>query len=247
MSKIDFEQAAADGFVGLNKDELREAAKVFDTTIPPNAGEAYMRDKLCAVVGKPATRMDVMPKGMQERQAMRGFDPKPNLTSMGRWGGRYQRVILQNTNTSPDSHQAGIPVGWEGNVIYLFFGRELDIPEPHFNVISSTRGAHLQPRRRTREDGTVEVYNVEIPYQPVPFQHIGVTPGTEDLPVSNKDYWQRQAKKNNLFANTPRGTLMKIRADLLGQKGREFYKDLTDDDIRDDILVKLNMAQELAA
>ena len=74
-------------------------------------------------------------------------------------------------------------------------------------------------------------------YRPrYPHQYLGVVPGTEHLPGSISEYWLRQAKRTENFTGLPRRTLMAIRADLYGPAGRNFYKDLTDQDILYDVL-----------
>lgn len=245
--KVNWEEAADGGFVGLDTKQLREAGKVFGVEFGPRASNDFMREKLCAVVGKPVSGTQEAPKPSAVVRSLTGFDPKPNLTASGKWEGRMRRVMIPNTLSDKNSRQIGVPLTWEDKTIYVFFDREVDIPEPHFHCLNNARGAHIQPVTRRRDDGSVEVTNVERPFKAIPFQDLGITPCTEGLPTSLADYWKRQAKKHDNFSKTPRATLIKIRSDLIGPAGRAYYKDLSDEDIRIEVLDFLGLEEAMAA
>ena len=87
-------------------------------------------------------------------------------------------------------------------------------------------------------------------YTPVPrhaFNSVRVVPGTEHLPEDLCDYWRMQAAKHDNFRGIERRMLIDIRADLLGPKPKDFFKNLSNEDILMDILNFLNIEEELAA
>ena len=240
---IDWEKSAESGFAGLDLEQLKEACNVFGITVGPNAKETFIREKLCATVGAPAKLESEAPKKAASR-SIGNFDPMPNLTPNGKWGGRMHRVQLTRT-ADVSEKQVGVPLGWNGNTIYVFYDRPMDIPEPHYSSLCNTKGNHIITKRSVREDGSVETRQVTVPFQAIPYQDLGITPGTEDLPASGKEYWQRQAVKHNYFADTSRNVLITINSSLREPQGKAFYKDLTTDDIRWEVLSALGMESEM--
>lgn len=240
--KIDWEQAAEDGFANLTLKQLKEACDVFGVKYHHASKESKLRDQLCAAVGKPAMK----DRGDQQKpkviRGLAGFDLMPNLTSNGKWGGRMQRVRL-NKLPNEDDNTPGLMLGWDGVPMYVFYDREVDIPEPYFHALADARGANISTRTRTREGGGVSVTQVESPFQAHPFQHIGVTPGTEHLPRDIFDYWQTQAKKHDGFAGCTRHTLSLIYASCTSRRVDSIPKDMDEDELRWQILNYLHLPE----
>lgn len=243
---IDWEAAAENGFDGLTLEQLRDGCAVFGVAVGSRAGADFIKEKLLAVVGTPAAKAAAEPVPPKERN-LNGFDPKPNLTASGRWGGRMHRVLIPNTLAGTGSRQIGVPLSWQDKTLYVFFDRPMDIPEPHFNALKDARGAHIIPQHKVRPDGSVEVTNIERPFQSVPYQDLGITPGTEHLPGSRLEYWRTQAGKSDYFARCKRTVLLSIRSDLIGPAGRATFKDVPDADIRWEILEFLGLEQHMDA
>ena len=241
----DLSQWAEQRFEGLSPADLRKAGKELGATFGPHTSEATMRKKLCEIVGAMPVASQEAPAATPARLDSR-FDPKPNLTSTGQWGGRRHHVTLhqpsENTENSPKYarlyHECE-PRDYPYNV-------QIDLPEPLYNNLKRAQTGDLEERKILDAEGVlVRIEHIPRMRPRYPHQYHGPVPGTENLPGSLAEYWHRQAVKTNNFEGVPRRTLITIRADLYGPAGRAFYKDLTDQDILFDILQFLGI-DELA-
>lgn len=234
MAKNKYEQWAQDKFQGLTKDELIEAGKIFGVQFDRATDESVMRIKLCEKIGEaPMREPAAAPRAV-------GKNKKPNLTPQGVWEGRRQRVILSRGQL--DMGHRNKALIWEGITRVFPYDEMVDMPEPWFNVMKDAVSAHVTQKKFNDDDGNLQAYvKIETPYNMHSFRHLGVTPGTEDLPCDLSDYWQREAKRTNYFANYSRSALIGIRGDFVGSVGIQAYKDLTTDEIRFDVLRRCNL------
>jgi hypothetical protein len=234
-------------FEGLSRTELKEAGALLGVNFGPQTSERVMRVKLCEKVGTMPTASDTESapdtKPAPSPKKASPFDPKPNLTAQGEWGGKKHRVLIhQQNNEGSDNPQTYVRLFHECEPRDYAFGQEIVLSHPRYESLRLAETGKLIPRELKDAEGNlvkIEHYTTKAPRYP--FQYLGVVPGTEHLPESLRDYWQRQAEKTNNFEGIPRRQLIMIRADLLGPATPAFYKDLTDQDILADILGFLNI------
>lgn len=233
-------------FQGLTKDQLIEAGEVMNCTFDRRSAEKTMRMKLCEKIGiesgdEPDVEVTpVPPMAKLTRGAL--FDPKPNLLPGARWGGKRHNLMVFQPQQENEQSQKYFQVTWEGWTLYFAYGIKLSMSHPHYEVLKgSIKRVITQKAKKDDEGHQIGVENIETELPRFNAQYIGIEPGTENLPESLCDYWQRQAKKHNNF-KTPEGKpfnrriLQGIRTDLYGPVGAAYYKDLTDEDILYDIL-----------
>lgn len=227
MAGNKYEDWVAQKFQGLTRDELKEAGGIFGVTFAGNTSEKTMRQKLCEKTGASFDEPVV--------EAPRTDGKKPNLTAKGIWQGRRQRVII--SRSKEDTQHKGKALIWEATTRVFPYDVPVDMPDPYFHVLNNAVSAHVsQESVRDKEGNLLRYDRVESPYNVHQFRHIGVTPGTEDLPTDLQDYWRGVANKTNGFENYKRSTLIEIRSDFVGSVGMDKYRDLTNEDIRADIL-----------
>jgi hypothetical protein len=235
-----FEHWAESKFQGLTRAELREAGQVFGCNFGPNTKEEVMRVKLCEVVGAgaaPAEPAKVIPIPSQHG--------RPGLAPTERWEGRRHRVQVHHGDDDKE-HKAFV-LQWNGDARAFPFDKVCDMPEPYFHILQHAVVKTVKQRPVKDEEGRLErmeSYDVSKPRYA--YNYMGVTPGTEELPTSILDYWQRKATANNYFrdlAVKPAGrkALIRIYADLTESKGPDYYKDKTSEDILADILQFLGL------
>lgn len=229
-----YEQWAQAKFQGLTKDELIEAGKIFGCEFDRAASESVMRTKLCEKIGEaPMQEPEVKVAPVKAGQ-------KPNLTPQGVWGGRRQRVILSRGPL--DMNHRNKAITWEGITRAFPYDEMVDMPLPWFNVMKDAVNAHItQKKVHDDDDNLIGMQKVETPYNVHQYRDLGPTPGTEDLPGDLCEFWQREGKRTKYFAGYSRSALIAIRGDFVGSVGMAFYKDLTTEEIRFDVLRKCNL------
>lgn len=225
-------------FEGLTRDELKLAAEIVGVEYAPQTNTETLRKKLQDAIGlvsAPLTDKQVTdiaadaPKAGQAKVSL--TSNPPNLGAAGRWGGRYRRVRLTKT----DFYQKfnAFPLTWEGQTLYFHFDIEVDMPWPYYEVLKNMRETRIT--QKLSADGKSVVKN-ETTHQVMPFSDHGDTPGTAHLPCSMIEYVQAVAKSCNHFADTPRRDLIRVMRWLHGPQANVAMKDLSDDDIRDQLL-----------
>lgn len=236
----DIETWAETGFSNLTPEQLREAGSALGLSFGPNTKPETMREKLCVAVGQapPAATVTAPVVTKLERKSI--FEPKPNLSASGTWGGRRYDVLIFKGQDAQDTKATNWPARWEDAVYRIPYDRRVSIPEPFYHALVNGKGNKITNEQVTHPDGRIEILHNSIPFQTVTFQNFGVTPGTDGLPGSKREYWQRQAERTGYFRPdgklVPRKTLIAIRADLYDPQGAAFYKDKSDDDLWTDIM-----------
>lgn len=208
MSEIDYELWAESGFAGGTKESLREACKVFGLTVHPNAGEETLRERLRSVTGNIAPTGPVVVPDVPK--VARGEGEMPNVTSVGRWGGRRYDVTVF---APADEKAKFLPIGWEGDPLYVKFGELTHLPEPHYHSLNNAKIKSFEISARPSHEGAQrsETERVQHVY---PFSCTGVTPGTEHLPGSLLEWYQWRAEAKDYFARYTRQALEKIYGEL---------------------------------
>lgn len=247
----DFPKWVDTNFEGLDKNQLLGAAAILGLSFPRQTLEKTMRERLVQQIkqsGAPAE--EEAPKVREIVRNNGVFDPKPDLKNVNSWGGKRMNVLIYRPAQDDDCPQNYCPLSWEGQTRLYGFGHIVSLPWPLFqSLISSVKVRIDQEEIRDTKGVLIEIRNNETVTPRYNYQIAGPTPGTETLPDSELEYWQRQARKHNHFKGMKRRTLQQIRSGLYGPVGNDFYKDLTDEDILFSILTFLwgDDAEELAA
>ena len=244
------EEASRQKFAGLTSAELREYGKTLGATFGPNTSDETMRHKLCEMVGQlPAEGISMSPRTDAPVSSIRSrspFDPKPNLSpGANAWGGRKHSLTVNAPSDNMDTPKTHLTVSWEGETRWWSYDVPIIMPEPYYNIFKDCRKTEVSTVNRMDAGDVVGTDVKERKFNRYSFQYHGVVPGTEDLPTSLADYWLRQCKKTDGFTapGVERKHLMEIRSQLYGPTDgnpREFYKNLTNEDILHDIYTFLN-------
>lgn len=233
-----FNEWRRNAFEGLDRNQLKQAAEILGVEFAPQTNNDTLRKKLQEAIGlvsAPLTESQVgqiaaeAPKPNQRAVSITATPP--NLGPAGRWGGRYRRVRL--TKTSFYEKFKAFPLTWEGQTRYFHFDVDVDMPWPYFEVLRNMRETRIT--QSLSHDGR-RVEKSESSTQVLPYSDLGDTPGTEHLPCSMIEYVQRVAESCGRFADTPRRDLIRVMRWLHGPQANVTTKELTDDEIRDQIL-----------
>lgn len=228
------EQWAQSHFEGLNRNDLREAGRALGCDFAPNTTEAVMRAKLNELVGQGVGAAQTAPTTPSNVVKLPRLT-RPKLLATDVWEGRRHRLIVHKS--ADDAEHICFVLTWDGFPRSFEFGKEIDMPEPYFNVLRMAENRVVRQRPIRDSEGNLERYESYVVRSPrFAYNYMGVSPGTEELPGSILEYWQGRAKRNNLFRELPgkpggRQALIQIYSDLSEPRGPEFYKDLTDQDI----------------
>ena len=111
----------------------------------------------------------------------------PNLAPTGKWQGKRARLIRTKTG---QNDMSGAIFNWNGWPCIIPIDVQVDIAWPIFEIIKMCRGMLLDIELRVDPQNKGRVHNIKHIkyYDKYPFQFMGVTPGTEDLPESPIEY-----------------------------------------------------------
>lgn len=215
MSDIDYEALASTGFAGLSRKQLEEACAVFNIKFHPNSGDDLLRGRLCDAAGAVAPTgpvvVPVVPK------AVRGLGEMPNVTPVGRWGGRRYDVTV----FAPSGETAKyLPIGWEGDPLYVKFGELTHLPEPHYHSLNNAKLRSFTVKSEKSGEGVrrSEEHVEQLAY---PFTFHGITPGTEHLPGSMLEWYQWRADAKDNFAKSTFQYLEQVYGELVNAAPKE--------------------------
>jgi hypothetical protein len=228
-------------FEGLTRAELRQAGAELGCTFGPNMNESTMRIRLCEKLGEgipnaPNLEPDQTPAGPVRMKRMQ----RPRLAPGDAWEGKRQRVRV-NRSKDEETHSAFV-LYWNGAARAFPYDQVIDMPWPYWVHLRDIKvGKLFQDKVRDADGVWTSNTNREVFTPLFSYTDMGVTPGTEHLPESILHYWQMEALAKNYFRDyipkqTGRNTLIQIRSDLKGSSGASYYKDLTNEDIWQEII-----------
>jgi len=111
----------------------------------------------------------------------------PNLSPDGVWQGKRARIRRVKTG---HNDMGGAIFKWNGWPAIIPLDQEVDIAWPIFGIIQACKGMRMEIAQEEdqRDKGRVQnIRNISY-YDKYPYQFLGVTPGTEDLPESAWEY-----------------------------------------------------------
>lgn len=221
-------------FVGLTRDELKQAAGILGLEFAAQTNNDTLRKKLCEAIGTvSATLPESDAKAIRREPSVKLAltATPPVLGPSGRWGGRYRRVRLVRGEAHKDYN--AFPITWEGITKYFSFDINVDMAWPYFCALQNMRDTTLT--KTLSSDGHHSV-TTETTNQALPFSDMGDTPGTENLPTDMREYVQWLAHDNDNFEKAPRRDLVRVMRFLHGPSANTTTKDMGDDEIRDALL-----------
>jgi hypothetical protein len=132
---------------------------------------------------------------MSGRAELAGLSPYPTDLPKGRlpnllpfknpWGGRRMRLkrILEK------DAQRILFIHWNGYPYVMGMEAEYaDVPWPHYLVLLNARSQKLRQKKRTDDEGRAMYENTFYTVNNFPIERFGVSPGTEKLPRSLKEF-----------------------------------------------------------
>lgn len=225
-------------FEGLTRVELRQAGAELGCTFGPNMSEKTMRIRLCEKLGEGVPAEDPVPERPEPIRMKRM--QRPRLAPGDEWEGKRRRVRVNRTKDD-EQHKAFV-LYWNGAARAFPYDTTIDMPWPYWMHIKNIMvGKVIQDKVRDDDGAWVRNENREVSTPLFSYTDMGDTPGTEDLPMDILHYWQREALAKDYFRDlikksTGRNTLIQIRSDLKGSSGTAYYKDLTNEDIWQEII-----------
>lgn len=111
----------------------------------------------------------------------------PNLTPTGKWQGKRAKILRVKTGVAD---MGGAIFRWNGWPTLIPLDVECDVAWPIFEIIKNTVGLRAKIQQEVDPQNPAKVNNrvITSKYQKYPYQFLGVTPGTEDLPESGWEY-----------------------------------------------------------
>ena len=111
----------------------------------------------------------------------------PNLSPTGIWEGKRARLRRVKTG---HNDMSGAIFNWNGYPCIIPIDKQVDIAWPIYEIIQNCVGMEMEIRQEDDLKDKGKVRNIKdiTYYDKYPFQYMGVTPGTEDLPESPWEY-----------------------------------------------------------
>lgn len=231
MSK-DYEKWAEEGFVGGSKEELREAAEVYCIKLHPNCSEATIRQRLCDAAGKVAPNVENTPD-ISKLTSTAFPDEMPGINGIGRWGGRRHTVTISQPSGDKTKF---LPIGWEGEFLYVKFGTKTHLPEPHYNILMDAKVRSFTIEYKEVAKGVRVREQIDEEYPAFSVADHGITPGTEHLPGSVLEWYQQLSQKKDHFKRFRKERLEEIYGELWGHAPKEGNHPWSHDKLRRETL-----------
>jgi hypothetical protein len=245
----------AERFMGFPTAHLIKAYEMLLGESPESGlPDAMLIEKLCGAVGMPAPREGgpQKPPGAEESvrpDVIAARTPKlgrigrlPNLSSIGKWEGRWRRVQFGPTGTASET----ITLGWDAQTRWPILVPDIvDLPWPYWcRVRDSVHVDTLSNKARkwVRDEETEQLMTVvkidKKTGQPgirrpvYNYVDMGDVPGTEHLPTGYFEYFQEQARETNMFEGFGRQSLVMVHGKLRDGVPSTYYEKRDSTDLR---------------
>ena len=237
--------AANDEFNGATSDELRGFCQQLNIQPKSNSTREWMIARLTERLseGEKVGKIETPAKG--PRQITQ--PPQPvNLLPVGRWGGRRRLVELHESES--DGRSTWRSIAWDQNQIFVKAGMQVSIPYPHYLILKDAiHEVVTVTTRRNAEGMTERVENIrKVPT--MPFTDYGDDPETAHLPRSWHEMQQADCRAKNFYKDSKRANLVRLLSFMTeGAVSREQLKEMSDEEIREQVIIKLGVYDECMA
>lgn len=223
---MNYQQLAESRFAGETRPQLRTHCKTLGVSIGPNESEESMVRKLCAHLG---FANDEPETAAQSEQKVKGI---PNLSTEGNWEGKWYELIIRCN----DDKIIGCPLATNGRYTNYALNEVVRMPAPHYNNLKDRIGGKVTQTAKVL-NGQVVGYDKEVKRQQLyTYEDVRVVPGTEHLPESYYEYFQRLARAKKNFAGFSRQKLLFIHSILKEHVNADTLREMKDEEILASIL-----------
>lgn len=256
---INIQQHADQSFLNCSREELKAILTELDVQLGKgNHSEEKMREAACAAVGKPFT-----PRATSDKPLYEGVPPKegrlgkiananwfrrmPRLMPQAGWEGKRRIVQLQET----ENLKAGTVavVTWDGWPVEIQPGHQVKISYPHYEALKNSYVSRSSKEITTNKYTGESEAKLQFFRTPTyPFLDLGDDPETADRPESFVDWLRFEARNRKYFEEEKRDILLEMLQYLRGtQVNRTTEKDVSDDELRLEIMTKIGLYHEALA
>lgn len=224
---MNYEQVAENKFKGLLREQLRAACKALGIATMNADSDDTMRRKLCANFGVAFDEPEA--KAVIEAPKGNGI---PNLSTEGNWEGKWYELIIRCN----DDKIIGCPLATNGRYTNYALNEVVRMPAPHYNNLKDRIGGKVTQTAKVL-NGQVVGYDKEVKRQQLyTYEDVRVVPGTEHLPESYYEYFQRLARAKKNFAGFSRQKLLFIHSILKEHVNADALREMKDEEILASIL-----------
>ena len=224
---MNYEQVAENKFKGLLREQLRAACKALGIATMNADSDDTMRRKLCANFGVAFDEPEA--KAVIEAPKVNGI---PNLSTEGNWEGKWYELIIRCN----DDKIIGCPLATNGRYTNYALNEVVRMPAPHYNNLKDRIGGKVTQTAKVL-NGQVVGYDKEVKRQQLyTYEDVRVVPGTEHLPESYYEYFQRLARAKKNFAGFSRQKLLFIHSILKEHVNADTLREMKDEEILASIL-----------
>lgn len=207
-------------FANCTGEELKDAAKMMEIDFHPQIGDDKLRDRLLEKLGRAfnaGQTVEVPASGAKpfdERLPEEFSDDelkelaRLNLTPGGTWQGRRYRVSVSRP-ASMKGQQAH-PFRWGGHLVMVPWNVNVDVPFPVYEILRNSRELHIDQERSQDKKGTATIINHKRYENRFQFNDMGITPGTEHLPKTQKEQFRKIAEGSKMFKDFGRSALARM-------------------------------------
>lgn len=234
-------QAANEEFNGVTPDEWDSYCEQLNIPVKKNSTLEWKERQVRTAIEQGA-KAGIVETHVKAPRQIAG--KQLNLRSTGRWEGRRHLVTIQESEA--DVRSSWKCLSWDASQILVHTGMEVSIPYPHYEILKNAVREIYTVKNVPRADGTIERQESTRFVSSLPYQDHGDDPATKDLPISFIARAQDEARAKNYYQGTPRNILVRMLTELVdGNITREVLKDMTDEELREQVMNKLGLYEEV--
>lgn len=237
--------AANDDFNGASADELRAYCQQVGIQTKSNNTREWMIARLterleeggkAGKIEAPATPVRNITQAPQQ----------VNLMPVGKWGGRRRLVELHESEQ--DGRSTWRSIAWDQNQIFVKAGMQVSIPYPHYNILKDAVHEVVTVGTRKNAEGFTERVETIRRVPTMPFTDYGDDPETAHLPCSWHEQQIADCRSKRYYKESKRANLTRLLSFMTdGSVTREQLKEMSDEEIREQVIIKLGLYDECMA
>lgn len=236
----------ASNFADADREALNKAHEIKHRFASPDITDDELRRRLVQdfkpTEDGPAPTMQPPSHGERAPVTRTPNGKIPNLRVSGKWEGRMRRVTIHKFRE--ESQSGAQKIGWEGVFWTIAYEQTVDMPWPYWQSLLNTDFIDDRSDEVTewvpdkKQKGKLMCVRTSRRIPTIRYTDHGDTPGTENLPESYLQHFQREAARTGCFKGFSRQALMMIHNILLEPYGDVkafnalYFRDLKDVDLR---------------